>query len=72
MWAAWRAYAHRVATYQTQALLNAAYFLVFGPSALCARVLGARLIDLDKHPRASYWVQRKPENATLDDLERQF
>lgn len=69
---AWKEYAHRTAVYQTHVLLNAAYFLAFGPSALVARMFGARLLDLDNRPRASYWIQRQPTSSTLDDLERQF
>ena len=72
VWDAWKAYAHRAAVYQTQALLNVAYFLALGPSALGARLFGARLLDLDRRPRPSYWRQRKPANASLEDLERQF
>ncbi|HLZ30177.1 MAG TPA: hypothetical protein VKV73_22875 [Chloroflexota bacterium] len=72
LWDAWQAYAHRAAVYQTRALLNTAYFLVFGPCALVARMLGARLLDLDRRPRPSYWVQRKSTYGSLEDLERQF
>jgi hypothetical protein len=72
LWAAWKAYAHRAATYQTQALLNVAYFVVFGPSALGAHVFRAKLLDLDTRPRATFWLQRKSGNGTLEDLERQF
>ena len=72
LWDAWRAYAHRAASYQSRAMLNATYFLVFGPGASVARGLGARLLDLDRRPRESYWIARRPVSATLEGLERQF
>ena len=72
LWDAWKAYARRATGYQTQVVLNAAYFLVLGPCAVAARALGAGLLDLGRRPRASYWLQRKTTNGTLDDLERQF
>jgi hypothetical protein len=69
---AWRAYAHRTASYQSKALLNATYFLVFGPGALVARLFGAKLLDLDREPRKSYWIPRPPAATTLEAQERQF
>jgi hypothetical protein len=48
------------------------YFLVLGPSALISRVVGNRLLDLDARPRASYWIERTRDEATLASLERQF
>jgi hypothetical protein len=72
LWDAWRAYAHRAASYQSRALLNATYFLVFGPGASVARLLGARLLDLDRRPRASYWIARPAPGNTLEAMERQF
>jgi len=72
LWQAWRAYAHRVASYQSQAMLNATYFLVFGPGAILARSFGVRLLDLDARSRQSYWIARHPTQPTLELLERQF
>ncbi|MDQ6670288.1 MAG: hypothetical protein M3069_05985 [Chloroflexota bacterium] len=72
LWQAWRAYAHRAASYQSRAMLNAIYFLVFGPGATVARSLGARLLDLDPGPRDSYWIARQPTPPTLEGMERQF
>ena len=53
-------------------MLNATYFLVFGPGATLARGFGARLLDLDRRPRQSYWIARQPTPSTLEALERQF
>jgi len=72
LWDAWRAYAHRTASYQSRALLNAMYFLVFGPGAMVARAFGAKLLDLDRRPRQTYWIARQPTATTLDAQERQF
>jgi len=72
LWEAWTAYAHRAGVYQSRVFLNAVYFVVFGPCALAARLLGVRLLDLDTRPRSSHWSERRPTNSTLDDLERQF
>jgi hypothetical protein len=72
LWAGWTTYVHRAAAYQSVALLHAVYFGVFGPSALIARLFGAKLLDLDPRPRRSYWVERQPTGASVIDLTRQF
>jgi hypothetical protein len=72
IWDAWRAYTHRAGGYQAQVLLSAVYYLVLGPSVLVARLFGARLLDLDRGHRASYWIERKPLEKSLSALERQF
>jgi hypothetical protein len=72
MWEAWKAYSHRAGAYQTQVLLSGVYFLVLGPSALLARALGSHLLDLDRRPRSSFWIERRPADKTLAALERQF
>jgi hypothetical protein len=71
-WAAWLAYSHRAAGYQTQLILSLAYYLILGPSVLVARVCGVRLLDLDVRARGSYWLERRPLERTLEALERQF
>ena len=72
VWEAWTAYVSRAAMYQSAVLLNVAYFVVFGPSALAARLLGARLLDLGHTPRRTYWLERPPVGTTIVDLRRQF
>jgi hypothetical protein len=72
LWAAWKAYVHRAATYQSVALLHVVYFGVFGPSALIARLFGATLLDLDPRQRRSYWLERQPIRRSVIDLKRQF
>ena len=72
IWDAWRDYTHRAGGYQAQVLLSAVYYLVLGPSVLVARLFGTRLLDLDRRPRASYWIERKPLDKSLSALERQF
>ena len=72
IWDAWRAYTHRAGGYQAQVLLSAVYYLVLGPSVLAARLFGARLLDLDRGRRDSYWIERKPLENSISALERQF
>jgi hypothetical protein len=67
----WKAYAHRAGGYQTRVLLTFAYVLVLGPTTIVARMFGTRLLDLE--PRAgTTWVNRAPQQKTIDALRRQF
>ena len=68
----WLAYIERASGYQSVAVLNALYFVVFGPSVLVARLFGARLLDLDARARPSYWVKRQPAGKTVEALARHF
>jgi hypothetical protein len=70
---AWKAYAHRAASYQTRVLLTAVYLAVLGPAALTARAFGVHLMDLDAG-RKSTWLVRTngAEDKTLGALRRQF
>ncbi|MBV9173434.1 MAG: hypothetical protein JOZ81_25500 [Chloroflexi bacterium] len=72
VWDAWKAYAHRAGSYQSHALLNVAYFVVFGPSALVARASGTQLLDVADKPAQTYWRQRDSTPNTVEALERQF
>jgi hypothetical protein len=72
LWRAWLAYAERAGGYQAQVLLSLVYFLVLGPSALVGRLTGARLLDLDRRPRPSYWLERPSPDPSLRAMERQF
>jgi hypothetical protein len=72
IWHGWLEYVHRATAYHSRALLNVIYFGVFGPSALVARLLGGKLLDLETRPRPSYWKERPPTARTLDELGRQF
>jgi hypothetical protein len=71
LWEAWKAYAHRAATYQTRVLLTIVYAIVLGPGALLGRLFGTRLLDLEPSSRSS-WTVRPPLDKTLDSLRRQF
>jgi len=70
---AWKAYAHRAASYQTRVLLTLVYLLILGPAALLARLFGARLLDLESRP-GSTWLVRSDaaDQQTLGGLRRQF
>jgi hypothetical protein len=69
----WKAYAHRAATYQSSVLLTLVYVLVLGPTALIARLFGARLLDLKTGPATTWLVRTNTgEDKTLGALRRQF
>jgi hypothetical protein len=68
---AWKAYAHRAATYQTRLLLTLAYALILGPAGLMARAFGTHLLDVQAGS-ASSWLERPDQEKTLDALRRQF
>jgi hypothetical protein len=72
VWKAWTAYLHRAGAYQSLVLLNVVYAVVFGPSVVVARLLRARLLDLDNGARSSFWMARQPTRKTLVELRRQF
>ena len=70
LWQAWKAYAHRAASYQTRALLTVVYAVVLGPAVLIARLFGTRLLDVER--ASSSWMARGPQDHTLEGLRRQF
>jgi hypothetical protein len=72
LWAAWKAYAHRAAGYQTRVLLVVVYWLVLGPGALIGRLFSARLLDLSFQRGESSWLPRAPDEPSLNALRRQF
>ena len=69
---AWLAYAHRAAGYQSVVILNLLYFVLFGPSALIARLTRAKLLDLTTSPQKSYWLRHEPTAKDIKQLNRQF
>jgi hypothetical protein len=68
---AWKAYAHRAATYQSGVLLNLVYFVILGPFAGLGRLFGATLMDVSPNA-GSTWLQRPRSEDTLAALRRQF
>jgi hypothetical protein len=72
LWQAWNAYLNRASAYQSTLLLNVVYLLIVGPSALAARLAGTQLMDVSMRDRDSYWLPRRREPLTLDELRRQF
>ena len=69
---AWKAYAHRAASYQTRVLLTIVYLIVLGPAALIARLLGAHLLDLDTGARSTWLVRANTaSDKTLTAVRRQ-
>lgn len=72
LWDAWKAYSHRAGGYQSQLLLSSVYFFVLGPSVIIARLTGTKLLDLDRKPRPTYWLDRPPAEKSLEALGRQF
>jgi hypothetical protein len=51
-------------------MLTLVYTLVLGPGAVIARLVGTRLLDLDR--ASSSWITRGPQDKTLPGLRRQF
>jgi hypothetical protein len=73
LYEAWKAYAHRAATYQTQVLLTLVYLFILGPAVGLARLFGARLIDLDTGQKSTWLVRTNTASEkTLGALRRQF
>ena len=70
-WDFYRAYAARVAYYNTLLLLGAVYFGVIGPVALIQRLLGRRLLP-HLTPSDTYWLPRAPVAYDLDAWRRMF
>jgi hypothetical protein len=71
LWTGWRDYNALVARYQRSALLSAIYLFVLGPSGLLARLSGQQLMGRARS-RASSWIQRSNDDATLAALKRQY
>lgn len=70
---AWKAYAHRAATYQTRVLLTLVYLVVLGPAAMIARAFGAHLLDLEAGQRSTWLIRaRAADETTLGAMRRQF
>lgn len=73
LYEAWKAYAHRAASYQTCVLLTVVYLAVLGPMALVARALGTHLLDLDRGQKSTWLVRASAaDDKTLGALRRQF
>jgi hypothetical protein len=72
LWRFWKAYAARAAGYQSVILLTLVYYLVFGPSALAARLTGKQLLPMAARDARSYWRERPAAEPRLSALERQF
>ncbi len=68
----WMAFAHVVGVVQNFILLTLLYFLLFGPIALCLRLLGHDLLGLRRDDRASLYFPKDHVPTDLERCERQF
>jgi len=63
---------NKVAIGLTVVLLLVLYFTVFAVVAICVRLLGKDLLNLEKPEPGSYWLLRQPEEHSLESFARQF
>ena len=68
----WKAYGERIAHYQSILLLTLVYFVVVGPTAILARLVGKRFLPSTFGTRGSDWIQRQPMRHDLDGMQRPY
>jgi len=70
LWGRWKLVAHKIANFQSRALLFIFYYLVLGPFALAAKALSD---PLRLRPAAPAWLTRPPfDGEVLARARRQF
>ncbi len=70
-WGKWRELSRKAADIQARVLLSVFYYTVAAPFGIALGLFGDPL-RMKKRPRGSYWVERKPVDATLAGAKRQF
>ena len=70
-WGRWRELSRKAADVQARVLLTVFYFTVAAPFGIALGLFGDPL-RMKKRPSGSYWVERKPVDATLVGAKRQF
>jgi len=55
IWEFWKAYAEKIAHYQTLVILSLIYVLVVGPIAAIGRLTGHRFLPLDPPAARTFW-----------------
>jgi hypothetical protein len=68
LWEAWKVVALRIGHFQSRVIMVVLYFVVVGPIALCARLLGD---PLGTKAAAPAWTTRSRETS-LEAARRQF
>ena len=66
LWQGWKRIAHKIGVVQTFIIMTVFYFLVIGPSALIAALLGKDLLRI-RRPEKSYYRPHPPFQNSLDD-----
>ncbi len=71
LWAQWKRFAQKVGDFQARVVLTLLYFIILGPMGVIVRTLRDPLRI--KHAlRASVWLPKPEENASLEVARRQF
>ncbi len=72
VWEFWKAYAEKIAFYQTTALLSAIYLLVVGPISLVGRVVSHHFLPMRPKRARTFWHGVLMGSATdLSELRKQ-
>ena len=72
VWEFWKAYAEKIAFYQTAVILTAIYGVVVGPIWLFGRITGHRFLPGHARTAASFWYPAQMGRfAGLDELKKQ-
>ena len=71
LWQGICAVSHGVGLAVNFIILAIFYFLIFGPFALVARLLGRDFLGLRHGDRESFWAEREAEKPSLERARRQ-
>src|SRR4051794_31496191 len=72
IWEFWKAYAERVALYQTLVILTLIYLVIVGPIAAIGRLTGHQFLPLRAPTPATFWhPAHMGQLASLDELKKQ-
>jgi hypothetical protein len=72
IWEFWKAYAERVALYQTLVILSVIYILIVGPIAAIGRLTGHQFLPLRvTNPTTLWQPAHMGRIASLDELKKQ-
>lgn len=71
LWGQWKRFAQKVGDFQARVLLTLLYFAILGPMGVVVRILKDPL-RIKHAPKASVWLPKPAENASLEVARRQF
>lgn len=72
LWSRWTAFSRKMGSFQSRVLLSFFFFIVISPLAFLIAVLGDPLKIKKKKAADSYWAEKMPVSAELEDFRRQF